>query len=83
MSLTIANACGAILAATLRVVIIVFRAGDGRMSVMPTSNMTVPRTALSPKSTPSREGAVPAGSCDRGRDRSRAAGKTTRPYPAG
>ncbi|MCH4538721.1 hypothetical protein [Ochrobactrum sp. A-1] len=36
MSLTIANACGAILAATLRVVI-VFRAGDGRMSVMPTS----------------------------------------------
>ncbi|MBA8853507.1 hypothetical protein FHW20_004489 [Ochrobactrum intermedium] len=37
MSLTIANACGAIIAATLRVVIIVFRAGDGRMSVMPTS----------------------------------------------
>ena len=31
------NACGAILAATLTVVIIVFRAGDGTMSVMPTS----------------------------------------------
>lgn len=37
MSLTTANAYAASLAATLMVVIIVFRAGDGTMSVMPAS----------------------------------------------
>lgn len=35
MSLTIANAYAASLAATLMVAIVIFRAGDGSMSVMP------------------------------------------------